>query len=126
MFGQRSTVRIPAPRIPFETIARSVLGPRYELSLVLCGDKLARKLNKKHRGKTYAANVLSFPYDQTSGEIFLNVRTATREAKRYRVPVRDRIALLFVHGCYHLKGFEHGREMEALEIKTLRRFGLSS
>lgn len=105
-------------------MARSILGDGYELSLVLCGDELARSLNKKHRGKTYASNVLSFPLTERSGEIFLNIRTAQRETKRFKTTLRKRVALLFVHGCYHLKGHQHGTAMEALEAKTLKRFGL--
>src|SRR3989344_6424990 len=84
--------------IPFEKIARAALGNKYELSLVLCGDTLAQRMNKKYRGKTYAPNVLSFPLSKVEGEIFLNVRKAAREARAYHVAERDHLAHLFVHG----------------------------
>lgn len=113
------------PRIPFESIAREILGERYELSLVICGDTLARRMNSKYRKQQYAPNVLSFPLKKYEGELFLNVACARREAKAYGVSLRERLALLFVHGCYHLKGFKHGQRMEELEGKTLRRFKLA-
>ena len=124
----KRTVRKSTPRLPYQRLAERILSasyPRYELSLVICGDKLARKINKSHRKKTYAANVLSFPLSKTEGEIFLNVVAAAREARRYRTTHRKRLALLFVHGLLHLKGLHHGRTMERSEQKILRAFDLA-
>jgi hypothetical protein len=69
---------------PFEAMARDVLGASYELSLVVCGDTLAQRMNK---------NIATNPTPQRphsrlkkkSGEIFLNVRSAEREARKYNV-----------------------------------------
>ncbi len=110
------------PRIPFEKMARAILPKHYELSLVICGDTLARHMNVKYRKKRYAPNVLSFPLSKDEGEIFLNVKTAEREAKRFGVTLEERLALLFVHGCFHLKGLRHGRTMEDKERRVLRAF----
>ena len=111
--------------IPFENIADTILGKNYELSLVVCGDDLARRMNKEYRKKKYKPNILSFPLSKKEGEIFLNVRAAAREARRLKVALRDRLALLFVHGCFHLKGLQHGRIMEAQEQRILRAFHFS-
>ena len=121
------TLRRPAAawRIPFQKISEAILGSRYELSLVICGDSLAQKMNKLYRKKNYRPNVLSFPIGKADGEIFLNVRCAQREARRFGVGLNERLALLFVHGCFHLKGLSHGRIMEAHERRVLRRFGFS-
>ncbi len=114
-----------AGRIPYEKLAHAVLGKGYELSLVVCGDTLARRMNQKYRKKNYKPNVLSFPLSKGEGEIFLNVRKAAREAREYKVSLRDRTALLFVHGCFHLKGLSHGRIMEGQEQRILRAFDFS-
>lgn len=121
----KTTLRGKRPRLPFAKIKKAALGETYALSLVVCGDELARSLNTKHRKKTYAANVLSFPLSRTEGEIFLNVRAAAREARRYGVSESARTALLFVHGLLHLKGLHHGRTMEREERRILRLFKLS-
>ncbi|HEY4522370.1 MAG TPA: rRNA maturation RNase YbeY, partial [Candidatus Paceibacterota bacterium] len=129
---------------PFEKIARAVLGENYELSLVVCGDALARRMNKTYRlpaltrlratrgqelrrasKKTYAPNVLSFPITKYAGEIFLNIRSAEREAELYHTSLRARLALLYIHGLFHLKGLDHGKKMERLEHATLKRFKLA-
>lgn len=121
--GVRKTVRGPVPRLPFEGMARAILGGSYDLSLVICADTLARRMNATYRKKTYAPNVLSFPLSKEEGEMFLNVRKAKREARHYGVPFESRLALLFVHGCFHLKGYQHGRTMERAEKRILARFG---
>ena len=125
IFGVRKTIRTTVPSIPFEKLASEVLSGRYELSLVICGDTLARKMNKKYRNRSYFPNVLSFPIEKTSGEIFLNVRCAEREAKKYGVSLRSRMALLFVHGLFHLKGLAHGTRMENAEQKILSKYKLT-
>src|SRR3989344_6264018 len=96
-----NTTRAKFPRIPFESIARKILGSHYELSLVICGDARARSLNRKYRKKGYATNVLSFPLTKNDGEIFLNMRAAEREAKKYNVSLRTRLMFLFIHACLH-------------------------
>lgn len=118
----RKIVHVVLPRIPFEKIARTTLGRRYRLSLVICGDSLARKMNRTYREKSYAANVLSFPLAKNEGEIFLNAQAARREAKEYDVSLKERLTLLFVHACLHLKGVRHGKKMDASERNLLRKF----
>lgn len=109
-------------QIPFEEIARAILGARYELSLVICGNALAKRLNLAHRKKNNSANVLSFPLNSHEGEIFLNIRKAAREAREYGISIRERVTHLFAHGCLHLKGVRHGARMDALEKKAIERF----
>jgi len=129
--GIRSTLRSPPPfakaagRIPYGRILRAVLGTRYELSLVLCGDALSRRINREYRGKTYAPNVLSFGLSKEEGEIFLNVRKVEREARAYRTTAQRRAAHLFIHGLFHLKGMRHGKRMERAEQRVLRKFGFA-
>jgi probable rRNA maturation factor len=111
------------PRLPFEKMAEQILGIKYELSVVICGDTLAQRMNKQYRKKSYKPNVLSFLISKTEGEIFLNVQCAAREAKKYKTTLPKRLALLFVHGCFHLKGLKHGDKMEAAEQKVLKKSG---
>ena len=101
--------RKKTPKVEFEKIKDKVLGKKYELSLVLCGDSLSQKLNRTHRGKDKATNVLSFTLSKTSGEIFINL-SKTKEFS---------VLHLFIHGMLHLKGMEHGAIMERTEQKLL-------
>jgi rRNA maturation RNase YbeY len=109
-------------RLPFPQMAEAALPKGYQLSLVICGDRLAQRMNAEYRKKTYRPNVLSFPLSKNEGEIFLNMRSAAREAKQEGISRDKRLALLFVHGCFHLAGHRHGDRMEELEQKVLKKF----
>jgi probable rRNA maturation factor len=108
-FSISNKTRRRLPPIKFEQIKDEILGQEYALSLVFCGDALSRRLNKTYRGKDYPTNVLSFPISHTSGEIFINLG----RLKGFSVPE------LFIHGCFHLKGMDHGRTMEKAEQALL-------
>ncbi len=110
-------------RLPFAKMAAAALPKDYQLSLVICGDRLAQRMNKEYRKKTYRPNVLSFPLSKNEGEIFLNIRKAAREARMMQISTPARIAHLFVHGCFHLAGHDHSDRMDALELKVLKKFG---
>ena len=129
MFAVKKATSVSLPKIPFQKMAERVLGKKYELSLVVCGDSLAQRMNRRYRPgrsgkKSYRPNVLSFPLTKSSGEIFLNAACAAREAKKYKVSLTARLALLYVHGLFHLKGLDHGARMERLERAMLKKFGL--
>lgn len=104
----------------------TILGKKYELSIVLAGDKRTQRLNTTYRGKTYTPNVLSFPLDKEHGEIFLNLRQARREHKKRSESYDYFVALLVVHGMLHLKGMAHGSTMEKQEQALLSKFGIKN
>ncbi|MFM2357365.1 MAG: hypothetical protein RJA61_102 [Candidatus Parcubacteria bacterium] len=112
------------PSLPFVDIKNEVLGADYELSLVFVGDTTSKKLNFSYRGKNKPTNVLSFPLDEHSGEIFINPKKALEEAKEWDKTFEDFIGLLYVHGLYHLKGHDHSDEMDRLEEETRKKFNL--
>jgi probable rRNA maturation factor len=110
------------PKINFQEIKDDILGKNYDLSLLICADKLAQKINKKYRNKNYTPNTLSFPYTEISGEIILNPRKALRESKSFSHEVKEHLLYLFIHSLLHLKGYTHGAEMEKEERKYFKKF----
>ena len=123
-FSLSKTVRSRAPRIPFAEIATAILHNDYDLSLVLIGDALGKRLNQEHKGRDYPTNILSFPLSTDSGEIFINVRRAERDAKKFSHTPKEHVQYLFIHGCLHLAGYPHGSKMERLEEKYMKRFSI--
>lgn len=113
------TTKGTLPSVPFEKIKTAILGTRYELSLVLMADTLATRLNKEHKNKTGPTNILTFPLSENEGEIFLNIRRAERDAKKFGHTKNEHIAFLFIHGCLHLLGTAHGKAMEKQEETLL-------
>jgi probable rRNA maturation factor len=109
------------PCVPFARLKSDILGDAYDLSLVFVTDAKSKALNIAYRGKDYIPNVLSFPLTPAAGEIFINLKQARREHAERGQTLRDFVALLFVHGCLHLKGMRHGRTMEDEETRALVR-----
>ena len=120
-FDIRNTTKLK-PHVPFKKIKDAVLGKSYELSLVLMGDTMASRLNKEHKNKSGPTNILSFPLTKSEGEIFLNIRRAERDAKKFDHSQIQHITYLFIHGCLHLRGNKHGTVMEKAEEKLLLKF----
>jgi len=121
-FSITKTTKGKLPRLPFQRMKEAILGKRYELSLVFIGAKRARTLNRMYRKKAYVPNVLSFPLSETSGEIFLCLEEARREARENRIHERRHISHLFIHALLHLKGMRHGATMERKENDLLQKF----
>ena len=113
------------PRISLSRLASSVFPKDYALSLVIAGDDLTTQLNTTYRKKHYVPNVLSFPIDAHTGEIFLNLKEARRQYNAGRVEGSwtSFVALLLIHSMLHLKGMQHGRKMEIRETRLLSRLG---
>ncbi|MEY2665358.1 MAG: hypothetical protein RLZZ480_463 [Candidatus Parcubacteria bacterium] len=113
------------PEHPYETIKNTILGKQYALSLTFVGEARAQKLNIAYRQKDYVPNVLSFPLDEKTGEIFICPAVAKKQAKDFNLSIDGYIAFLFIHGCVHLKGHDHGDTMDKLEQKYARQFNLT-
>ena len=98
------------------------------LSLTLVDDESIRELNRDHRGKDKATDVLSFPMEDTLsperllGDIVISVETARRQAADYDAPVQREIERLLIHGVLHLMGHDHERagERRAMEAEERR------
>jgi probable rRNA maturation factor len=119
-----STVR-SYPDFPYETIKNAILGKTYHLSLTFVGQTRAQKLNITTRNKDYIPNVLSFPLDATAGEIYICPEVAKKQAKDFDLSAEGYIAYLFIHGCVHLKGHDHGDTMDKMERAYLKKFRIS-
>lgn len=114
--------RRPTPRFAYTTIATTVL-PGWEVSLVFVGPTKARELNTQLRGKSYTPNVLSYALGKKSGEIFICLNEAAKQAPAHQMSGRDFVLYLFIHGLLHLKGWAHSATMERCERTLLAQFG---
>jgi len=119
--SKQTKLRSPLSKKKLEEIKNKILGMKYELSVVLLDNKESKRINEKTRNKNYPANVLSFPLEETVGEIFLDLETK-KEAPKFNMNYQKYLTFLFIHGCLHLKGFDHGDTMEKLEDKYLKSY----
>jgi probable rRNA maturation factor len=119
------TTKKKPPRINAEAIVTAIGGKHYDLSLVFVGTTRAQALNQACRGKSYVPNVLSFPFDDRKGEVYICPQIAKREAKKFSLSYRGYLAYLLIHGMLHLKGYDHGATMDRLERKYLKQFSIT-
>lgn len=119
------------------------------ITLRFVASREARALNREHRGRDYATNVLTFTYDgpplaampdgrrarQSAGaaracaeaDIVICLPVVRAEARTQRKPFDHHLAHMVIHGVLHAQGFDHEDDveaagMEALEAALLKRF----
>ncbi len=110
------------PRLPFVSIKNKVLGLDYELGLSLLTPAKQKQINFKYRSKNETTNILSFPLSDISGEITIDPIKVKKDAPLFNMTYTQFFKYLFIHGCLHLKGFEHSSTMEKEEKKYLKIF----
>ena len=111
------------------------------------------ELNNDFRGKNYATNVLSFPFEKPSvalleeygidpalledldenhlGDLVICEPVLQKEAAQQDKSLQHHWCHLVVHGVLHLQGFDHISDeeaeiMEALEVKILAKLGFAN
>jgi probable rRNA maturation factor len=103
-----------------------------EVAVRFVGSIEGQALNRDYRGKDYATNVLSFPYEageRICGDLVLCREVVEREAQEQGKTPEAHYAHMVVHGMLHLQGHDHetgsadARRMEALERKILSALG---
>lgn len=91
-----------------------------EISLVICGEKRIRTLNRVWRRKNRPTDVLSFSGKEAKkgfkpapdriihlGEIFICYPIAEKQARKYGYALKEEMLRLLVHGILHLAGYDH-------------------
>lgn len=94
--------------------------PDAEVSLVITNDVEMRRLNREYRGVDATTDVLAFAMSegeelalpkgqaQHLGDIVISRPRAVVQAEQQGHAVDCELALLIVHGCLHLIGYDHG------------------
>ena len=93
------------------------------VTLILCSDYRIRKLNAEYRKIDRPTDVLSFCFedDDFLGEIYISLQRAKIQAKKYILTYDEEVIRLFVHGMFHLLGFDHLEENERKKMETKER-----
>ncbi len=111
----------------------------FSISVRIAAEQEAQELNQQFRGKNYATNVLSFPFDPPPipmdlihlGDLVLCKQVIEKEAEQQQKTIDDHWAHLIIHGILHLQGYDHisevaAKEMENLEITLLKKLGVNN
>jgi len=107
--------------------AAALLRVEGEITLVLAGDGLLRRLNRDFRGKDRPTDVLSFPGgggEAGLGDVVISVPTAERNARGLGRTLRQELDVLALHGFLHVLGYDHETDdgtMDRLEGRLRKR-----
>ncbi|MFA6602001.1 MAG: rRNA maturation RNase YbeY [Candidatus Paceibacterota bacterium] len=112
------------PFVDFEAMKKTILDKNYHLNLIIAPPEQLKKLNTIYRNKETATDILSFPLSETEGEIYICPEETHKEAAKFGRTYENFLAFLFIHGCLHLKGHDHGAKMEKEEEKIRKEFGI--
>jgi probable rRNA maturation factor len=70
-----------------------------------------RALNRDHLGHDTTTDVISFalptPEGGLVGDVYICRAVAAAQAKRLKVPLREELIRLVVHGTLHVLGYDH-------------------
>lgn len=115
--------------------AREAVKRSADVTLRIVGEAEGRRLNRAHRGKDYATNVLTFVYESAprsplAGDVVLCAPVLAREAKAQGKSLEAHCAHLVVHGLLHLQGHDHQADADAVAMERrerviLRRLGFA-
>jgi len=100
-------------------------------SLLLSGSTEIKKLNKKFRNKNKSTDVLSFPFYKKNnlkkiflkekeiylGDIIVNLNKIKN--KNDKKKFRNQLNKLWIHGFFHLLGYDHKTEKNFNEMRNL-------
>ena len=125
--------RAALPRHSVTRWIRHALASDAEITVRIVGTEEGQTLNRDYRGKDYATNVLSFPYEyepRTVGDLVLCPEVVAREAAEQGKTLAAHYAHLTVHGILHLQGWdheedEHAEAMENEERRILAALGIA-
>ncbi|MCL1946177.1 MAG: rRNA maturation RNase YbeY [Chitinivibrionia bacterium] len=89
------------------------------VDLIFCTEDTIKSLNRDYRKKDAITDVLSFRFDDSDylGEIYICVSRADEQRKEYGLTLDEEAQRLFIHGLFHLLGFDHETEDERIAME---------
>ena len=95
------------------------------LSIALVGDRAIRRLNRLHRGKDRATDVLSFAGspgpEPLLGDVVISLDRAAHQAAGYGATLDAEVLRLLIHGIAHLLGYAHQTRQERARMVRVER-----
>jgi probable rRNA maturation factor len=97
------------------------------VSLVFCSDYIIRSLNAKYRNIDRATDVLSFAINDPDllGEVYISVERAAVQSRRFGSSPGEEVMRLFIHGLYHLLGYDHEADGDRMKMERKERRALA-
>lgn len=108
------------PELKIHQIITSIQNSRYTiadgiLSIVICDEATICRIHAQFLGDPSPTDVITFPgkfNDNFTGEIFISVDQAKKNAHEFKTSFDHEMTLYLVHGCLHLHGLNDKTDSE--------------
>lgn len=91
-----------------------------EISFVNSSDII--QLNKKYLNHKHSTDIITFDYSKSDssleGEILISLDDAFDNSKRFRIPFKEELIRLVIHGVLHLLGYSDKKKGERRVMKV--------
>ena len=81
------------------------------------------ELNEKYLDHYYSTDVITFDYSEDrnkiDGEIFISIDDADSNAHKYKIPFKNEITRLIIHGILHLIGYDDQQKKDKIIMKRM-------
>jgi probable rRNA maturation factor len=119
-------VRIPLSRARVGEVARAALRAERVrdamISIAFVTSGAIARLNRRYLGHSGPTDVIAFAFGEPLvGDIYISPEVARRHAREYRVPVREELTRLVIHGVLHATGHDHPAEAAARSTSPMWR-----
>lgn len=83
-----------------------------DLSVLFCGDLYCKKINYKFLKRRGNTDVISFTINENNylGDLLVNLRQVKRQSLSYKIPFKEELGRILIHGILHLLGYDHERD----------------
>ncbi|MBE0645731.1 MAG: rRNA maturation RNase YbeY [Bacteroidetes bacterium] len=94
------------------------------ISCVVVTDAEIHELNRRFLKHDYPTDIITFPLedDPIEAELVISADTARRQAREYKVTMREECARLAIHGVLHLCGYDDRSEEDRAAMKSREDF----
>jgi probable rRNA maturation factor len=124
-------VRMPVSRKRVGEIARTVLRAEHVrdalLSITFVTNAEIRALNRAHLRRNGMTDVIAFGFRRAGrstpivGDIYIAPAVARASARANKIPFREEITRLIVHGTLHVLGYDHPEDAARMRSAMWRR-----
>ncbi len=86
-----------------------------EISIVYCGDKFIKKINRTYLQHDYATDTISFRLNEgktIEGECYISLDTVRRNARQYKQSFLNELLRVTIHSVLHLVGYNDETEVQ--------------
>jgi len=94
-----------------------------KISCVFVGDNIIKKINTAYLGHRFNTDVITFLIEKQpflEAEIYINMKQARRQARLYRVTLKNELTRLIIHGVLHALGYDDKRTKQRKKLFDLQ------